>query len=211
MNLNKNTNTILTLVFSILALIISIRSCDISKDTLNYTKTIEAFKLTPGLLVECDTIDVKFDLTNQAVLQGLRIVFPDKVTSNFLDLKTKPYNISQYILSSKVKDYIESKIQISDSIAVIGNINIPVIVNYSAMVNGSSQYLRENRVLIFDVHFEKNLSKITLNSSYLISKVGYPIKEVSYWYNPFGKSKEEKVLEQDNLDVKNLLDEQLNN
>ena len=82
------------------------------------------------------------------------------------------------------------------------------MIDYSAIVYGFPQTLRENRYLIFDVYCGDHL-KIDYSNSFLINKCGFPLKSHRFYIGPLASSLEGKIIERDREDVLMLLAEQL--
>ena len=86
--------------------------------------------------------------------------------------------------------------------------SIPVMIDYSSVVYGFPQSLRENRLLMFNV-FCGDLLKVTYSNSYLINRCTFPLKQHYFYTGLFASSLEGKVRKQDEEDVQELLKEQL--
>ncbi|MEJ8591616.1 hypothetical protein JSO54_10270 [Riemerella anatipestifer] len=207
-----NWSNILTIVISIIALILSFLSYQISKQNLDYEIDKDSFLNTPAITEIVDSTIVRFKLNNEnSELQSLLITFPNDVNIKSIKTAKKPVEISTTILENSVKSYVDNKIMVKDSFAIVGHVGIPVVFDYSAIVFGSAQNLRENRILIFDVHYYESVKKINFSNSFLITRLGYPIKKHYFYTGPFSKPLEEKLAIQDSIDLQELLRTQLKN
>ena len=107
-----------------------------------------------------------------------------------------------------VEQFISKYIQPKKSIESVGTISIPVMIDYSSIVYGFSQSLRENRLLIFNV-FCDDYMKVTYSNSYLIDRCRFPLKQHYFYTGPFSIPLEGKIRKQDMEDVQEFLKEQL--
>lgn len=202
----------LTITISLIALVFSYLSYQLSKQNLQYEKYKDSFLNTPAITEIVDSTFIKFKLNNEnSELQSLLITFPNDVNIERIKTVKKPVKISTTILENSVKNYIDNKIKVRDSFAVVGQVGIPVVFDYSAIVFGFAQNLRENRILFFDINYYENVKEIKFSNSFLIDRLGYPIKQHYFFTNPFSKPLEEKMTIQDSIDLQEHLRTQLKN
>jgi hypothetical protein len=202
----------LTIVISLIALFFSYLSYQLSKENLEYEKDKDSFLNTPAITEIVDSTFIKFKLNNEnSELQSILITFPNDVSVEKIRTAKKPVEISKFILENSVKNYIDNKIKVKDSIAYVGQVSIPVVFDYSAIVFGYAQNLRENRILIFDINYYENVKKIKFSNSFLIDRLGYPIKRHYFFTGPFSKPLKEKLEIQDSIDLQEMLKMQIKN
>lgn len=207
-----NLFNIITIVISLIALLFSYLSLQLSKENLEYEKDKDSFLNTPAITEIIDSTYIKIKLNNQnSELQSLLITFPADINIKRIKIAKKPIEINTKVLEDLVKKYVDDKIKLKDSITIVGQVSIPVVFDYSAIVFGTVQNLRENRILIFDVNYFKNVKKIKFSNSFLIARLGYPIKQHYFYSGPFSKPIGEKLAIQDSIDLQELLGLQLKN
>ncbi|ATA90824.1 hypothetical protein CGC56_00710 [Capnocytophaga canimorsus] len=203
---------ILTIAISIIALFFSYFSYQLSIQSFEYEKIRDTFIYTPTIIEKVDSVFVQFKSSSEnSELQSLSITFPSEINTQKIRMIKKPIQISNYTLEGIAEKYIEDKLRLKrkDSVEMVGNINIPVVFDYSCVVFGSSQYLRESRMLIFDIHYYENTKSIKFNSSFLIDRLGYPLKKRTFYTGPFSKPLDIKIAIQDSIDLQELLRNQL--
>ncbi len=208
---NFNIVNVVTLIVSIVAIVISYFSFQISKDALEYESNRDSFQNTPALTESIDSSFISFGLNSDSELQFLNIVFPKKLNQTEIVINTKPIRIPKRLLNDISESYLQEKIKQKDSMVYIGTFSIPVMINYSAIVFGQPNRLRENRFLIFTFHSENSTIKAEFKNSFLISRFGYPIKGHYFWYNPFNDNLKIQIEIQDQKDISELLNSQFEN
>ena len=194
-----------TLIVSIIALVVSYLSFQTSQNALEYQSNKDSFQNTPALSELIDSTYVNFSLNNDSELQFLNIVFPSQMKEKDFVLNTKPLRIKKDILNQITENYLEENITRKDSVAYVGIFSIPVMINYSAIVFGQQNRLRENRFLVYEFDGTKEKFKAEFKNSFLVSRYGYPIKGHYFWNNPFKDNQEEKIEKQDQKDIEELL------
>lgn len=204
----KNVFNILTLLISIIALFVSYQALKISESELLYKIEYDSFLLTPALTESIDSSEIIFSLNNEAQLQMLNIIFPSNFVESDLKRISKPISFSKPRIENIAYHFLKDKILIQDSIETVGQLALPVMIEYSCIVKGSSQSLRELRYFIFDVFGTDKLHIEYINSA-LINRCGYPIKKQNHWKIPFTNLSDEKIMKQDSVDVVNTLDKLL--
>ena len=164
---------------------------------------------TPAIKESVDSLDISFTLNaDNAELQGLNIVFPYEITNNSVSINTKPIKLSKVSMEILAEQIVSKYINPKDSIESFGIFSIPVMIDYSSVVYGFPQSLRENRLLMFNV-FCDDFIKVTYSNSYLINRCTFPLKQHYFYTGLFASSLEGKALKQDEEDVQELLKEQL--
>ena len=173
---------------------------EVSRDMLIYTPTIKE---------NVDSIDVSFTLNaDNAELQGLTIVFPDEISNYSISINTKPIKLSKARMEILAERFISKYIKPNNSIQSVGTFSIPVMIDYSCIVYGFPQSLRENRFLVFNIFCDGYL-KVSYSNSVLINRCGFPLKQHNFYTGPFSSSLEDKIRKQDWEDVQKLLSKQL--
>lgn len=179
---------------------------------MEYEIDKDSYLNTPAITEIVDSTFIKFKLNNEnSELQSILITFPNDVSTEKIKTAKKPVKISKFVLENLVKDYIDNKIKVKDSVAIVGQVSIPVVFDYSAIVFGFSENLRENRILIFDINYYNNVKEIAFSNSFLIDRLGYPTKRHYFYTGPFSKPLEEKLQIQDSIDIQEMLKIQLKN
>ena len=201
----------LPIIISILALVISVLSYFLSKNTFEYEKEVNMFKNTPAIKEEIvDSNTISFTLNSENTeLQSVTIAFPSEISDNPISINTKPIQLSKTALETRVQTIINDLIIPKDSCVYFGHFSIPIMIDYSAIVYGFPQSFRENRLLIFNVYCDKWVD-VTYSNSYLIGRYSFPIKTHYIYTGLFAPSLKNRIVEQDNNDVQELLREQLN-
>jgi hypothetical protein len=207
--MKKNWFNATTLAISIIALIFSYLSWQISKQSFEYGVEKDSMMNTPALQETIDSLSINFSLNSGADLQMLSIIFPKEVSKHAIIIAAKPMRLVPEILENIAKQYLRDKVKINDSIAIVGTVAIPVMINYSAVVFGDSQDFRENRTLVFEIHYYENVENVHFKNTYLISRCGFPLKRHYFYNGPFSGSVSEKIYRQDSIDVQDLLNQQL--
>ncbi len=212
MNKENKRKTLLDLIaifISAFALVISALSFWVSNKTLDYEVEKDSFFNTPAISENIDSLDIIFGLNNtQCEIQAMRIIFPTELSKYNIEILTKPISINRQSLDFVAHKYLDDRLQKRDSIMSIGVFALPVIFEYSAIVFGVQQDLRENRNLLFHIINNNDLS-VKYSNSFLLQRSGYPIKKQLHIALPFGKPIEKKIYDKHMEDVYELLDEQL--
>lgn len=210
----KNVYTLLkkggSIILSIIALIVSCRSYKLSEKTADYERSRDMLIYTPALKENIDSTDIEFTLNvENAELQGINITFPNNIRETPIVINTKPVKLSKISVEVLAEEVVRNFIMPKDLFVSVSTFSIPVMIDYSAIVYGFPQTLRENRYLIFDVYCDDYL-KIDYSNSFLISKCGFPLKSYRFYTAPFASSLEDRIKARDREDVLMLLKEQLN-
>ena len=209
MNGMTKFSTWLPITISLIALIISIFSYILSEKVYEYEISRDMLIYTPSIREYVDSTDISFTLnTDNAELQSLTIVFPNEITTYSILINTKPIKLSKARMEVLVEQIINKYIEPKDSIMSVGTFSIPVMIDYSTIVYGFPQFLRENRLLIFNVFCDDYL-KVSYSNSYLIDRCEFPLKQHYFYTGPFSDPLEDKIRKQDEDDVQELLKEQL--
>ena len=157
MNKENKRKTLLDLIaifISAFALVISALSFWVSNKTLDYEVEKDSFFNTPAISENIDSLDIIFGLNNtQCEIQAMRIIFPTELSKYNIEILTKPISINRQSLDFVAHKYLDDRLQKRDSIMSIGVFALPVIFEYSAIVFGVQQDLRENRNLLFHIIF----------------------------------------------------------
>lgn len=205
----KSISVWLPIIISLIALIISIFSYRLSERTYEYEKSRDMLIYTPSIKESVDSLDISFTLNaDNAELQGMTIIFPCDITNNPVSINTKPIRLSKISMEILAEQIVSKYIKPTDSIESVGVFSIPVMIDYSSIVYGFPQSLRENRLLMFNIFCDDYL-KVTYSNSYLINKCTFPLKQHYFYTGPFASSLEGRVRKQDEEDVQELLKEQL--
>ena len=183
---------------SIIALIVSCRSYRLSENIYEYEQSRDQLIYTPAIKEVTDSADILFMLNSEnSELQGINITFPSSIRETSISINTKPIRLSKIAVEILAEKIVSSFIVPKDSVVSVGNFFIPVMIDYSAIVYGFPQTLRENRLLIFDVYCDDYL-KMTYSNSFH-----------TFYTGPFASSLENRIKERDSEDVQILLSEQL--
>lgn len=208
--LEQHWAEVLSLTLSVIALFFSYLSYSTSRDSLEYEIEKDSWMSTPTIVDVPDSISINFKLDNPASeLQAFEIIFPPSITTERLASRVKPMRVSRYRLEHIAEDHILRRVQPKDSTINVGSFSIPVIINYSAVVFGTSQPLRENRLLVFELVLSKDFKKISYTNSFLVARSGYPIKGQTHIKWPWADVGAEEIAKQDSLDVVEYLESQL--
>lgn len=194
---------------SIIALIVSCRSYRLSENNYEYEQSRDQLIYTPAIKEVTDSADILFMLNSEnSELQGINITFPSSIRETSISINTKPIRLSKIAVEILAEKIVSSFIVPKDSVVSVGNFFIPVMIDYSAIVYGFPQTLRENRLLIFDVYCDDYL-KMTYSNSFLVNRYSFPLKVHTFYTGPFASSLENRIKERDSEDVQILLSEQL--
>ena len=167
MKLCKLLSSWIPTVISIIALIVSCCSYRLSEKVYEYEQNRDQLIYTPAIKEVTDSADILFMLNSEnSELQGINITFPSSIRETSISINTKPIRLSKIAVEILAEKIVSSFIVPKDSIVSIGNFFIPVMIDYSAIVYGFPQTLRENRLLIFDMYCGDYL-RITYSNSYL--------------------------------------------
>ena len=183
----------------------------IAKEGLEYQKVSDSFFNTPAISEKIiDSTKIQFSLNNQMELQLLNITFPTDLNQSDILLNTKPLELNIDLLENIAESYFYKLIISEENIIKIGDVAIPVMLDYSVVGFGVAQNLRENRLLVFQLFHDGNTLNVSFKNTLLNSRYGYPIKRQIHFYNPFcGITREERIAKRDRLDVEELLNKQL--
>ena len=196
---------VLPIIISVIALIISYLSYYTSKQSFEYGISKDMIIHTPAIKEKIDSLELSFNLNNDnSELQGICITLPNSIQEKPIFVNTKPINLEQL-----AKNYLYEFVEAKDSVVIVGTFAIPIIIDYSAIVYGFPQTLRENRLLVFNLHFCDNIFDLSFSNTYLISRCGYPLKNHTFYTGVFSSPLEEKIKKQDQIDIQELLKGQL--
>lgn len=206
----KNFKEAFSIGLSVFALIVSCRSYKLAERISEYEQNRDMLIYTPALKEYIDSTDIEFVLNAEnAELQGVNMTFPSSVRETPIVINTKPVKLSKTAVEVLAEEVVRDFIMPKDSFVSFGTFSIPVMIDYSAIVYGFPQTLRENRLLIFDIYCNDYL-EIDYSNSFLIKKCGFPLKSHHFYTGPFASSLEDRIRERDREDVLMLLKEQLN-
>ena len=206
----KSWQTWLPIVLSAVAILISYWSYSVSQKALEYEKYRDAVMNTPAIKECIDSSDVLFSLIGEnSELQCMNIIFPSEIENEILNLNTKPIKLSKKALEIRAQGLAEKLFIPKDSIVTMGTLSIPVVIDYSAIVFGLPQSLRENRLFIFNIHCNEYVN-VSYSNSYLINRCSFPLKSRYFYTGLFSKPLNESVVRRDQEDIQSLLKEQLN-
>lgn len=206
----KSWQTWLPIVLSAVAILISYMSYIISQKAFEYEKDRDIFINTPAIKEDINNEQILFLLNgDNAELQSMSITFPTEIDNEALCINTKPTELSKMALEIRVQNLAEKLFIPQDSLITMGVLSIPVMIDYSAIVYGFPQSLRENRLFIFNIYCDETV-KVSYSNSYLINRCPFPLKSHYFYSRFFSKPLEERVIKQDYEDVQKLLKAQLN-
>lgn len=206
----KSWQTWLPIVLSAVAILISYMSYIISQKAFEYEKDRDIFINTPAIKEDINNEQILFLLNgDNAELQSMNITFPTEIDNEALCINTKPTELSKITLEIRVQNLAEKLFIPQDSLITMGVLPIPVMIDYSAIVYGFPQSLRENRLFIFNIYCDEAV-KVSYSNSYLINRCPFPLKSHYFYSGFFSKPLEERVIKQDYEDVQKLLKAQLN-
>jgi len=202
---------IITIIISILALLVSYGSYRISKQGIDYKIESDSFFNTPAINEKIvDSTIIQFSLNNQMQLQMLNITFPARLNKHDILLNTKPLELNIEVLEAIAELHFSKLIKGDENSVKVGEIAVPVMIDYSVIAFGGAQNLRENRLLIYELYHDGRNLNLKFKNTFLNSRYGFPIKNQFRFYNPFsGTSKEERIRKQDECDIEELLNNQL--
>lgn len=166
----------LPIVISIIAIGISIRSCHVSEEALNYQKYRDNIEKIPILVESTDSINIAFGL-NQGndFLQGIALHAPQEFKSLSFQRKGRPLKFPRKIFELAIENFFAEKIVPEDSICVVIDFSLPVFVDYITVIDGTNQILREFRSLDFTVVIEKRTQSAIYNGSRFIERCPIPL------------------------------------
>lgn len=199
---------VLPIIISVIALIISY----LSYIHQNRVLSMELVKIWQFIRQQekIDSLELSFNLNNDnSELQGICITLPNSIQEKPIFVNTKPINLSKHYLEQLAKNYLYEFVEAKDSVVIVGTFAIPIIIDYSAIVYGFPQTLRENRLLVFNLHFCDNILDLSFSNTYLISRCGYPLKNHTFYTGVFSSPLEGKIKKQDQIDIQELLKGQL--
>lgn len=172
---------VLPIIISVIALIISYLSYYTSKQSFEYGISKDMIIHTPAIKEKIDSLELSFNLNNDnSELQGICITLPNSIQEKPIFVNTKPINLSKHYLEQLAKNYLYEFVEAKDSVVIVGTFAIPIIIDYSAIAYGFPQTLRENRLLVFNLHFCDNILDLSFSNTYLISRCGYPLKIILF-------------------------------
>lgn len=207
----KLITSVLPIIISIIALFVSYLSYNTSKQSLEYEINKDMMIHTPAIEENIDSLELSFSLNNDnSEIQSMRITFPCSILEEPILVNTKPIKVSKHYLEQLAENYLCKFLETKDSVVTLGTFAIPIIIDYSAIVYGFPQSLRENRFFIFHFYSYDNAIKLGFSNTYLINIYGYPIKKHTFYTGPFSSPLEEKIKIQDQIDIQELLRGQLN-
>lgn len=140
--MNKNTQKILPIIFSIVAVIISIRSCQLSKKSLELSQQeyYDKFKTIWNFEYNEDGKVFKIKASNDKVnLQGARVFYPDSISNHIWNIRL-PNNLL-YVSSpiGELEKEISKKIKPVDSIfKLLDNSFAPIVLESYYTVDGEN-------------------------------------------------------------------------
>jgi hypothetical protein len=204
-----NWFNIITIIISIIALVISYLSWSVSKQSLDYEISKDSVINTPAIKEIIDSTKITYKLNNTSELQNLNIIFPKSISDENININTKPLELYKNPIESLAKIYLRNKLSLKDSTAIVGTFSIPVMMRYSVIVYGQPHILRENRLLVFKIHYYDDIESVEYSNSFLINRAGYPLLRHYYFTGPFAEPLDKKIQNQDLIDVQELLENQL--
>lgn len=185
-------------------------SYTVSRKTFEYEKDRDMLINTPAIKEDINDDQILFLLNGEnAELQSMNIIFPAEIENEIFHLNTKPIKLSKKALEIRVQGLAEKLFIPQDSIVTMGTLSIPVVIDYSAIVFGLPQSLRENRLFIFNIHCNEYVN-VSYSNSYLINRCSFPLKSHYFYTGLFSKPLNESIVRQDQEDIQSLLKEQLN-
>lgn len=206
----KFISTVLPIIISIIALVVSFLSYQTSKRSYEYGINKDMMIYTPAIKENVDSLNISFALNNEnSELQGVNITFPNDISDSPLLINTKPIEFSRSYLEMLAKNHLNKFVKVRDSAIIVGTFAIPVMIDYAAIVYGFPQQLRENRFLVFNLHLYDNVRNVTFSNSFLNGRCGNPLKSHTFYTGIFSSSLDEKIKNQDQKDVQELLKNQL--
>lgn len=207
----KHITTRLPIIISIIAVFVSYLSYYTSKQNFDYEMNKDMMMHTPAIEENIDSLELSFSLNNDhSEIQSMRITFPCSILEEPILVNTKPIKVNKHYLELLAENYLYKFLETKDSIVVLGTFAIPIIIDYSAIVYGFPQSLRENRLFIFNLYSHNNIIKLSFSNTYLINRCGYPLKTHTFYTGPFSSSLEDRIKIQDQKDIQELLSGQLN-
>ncbi len=200
-----NYKELIAVIISVAALFVSVFSYKVMKSGLEYQVSKDSFEYTPALREVKDTSDIVFSLNNNAVLQSMKFTFPPKLQiEEYIDI-IKPISINIEYLCSSLENYIRNNFSFENDKYYIGTVSVPVLIDYSAIVYGDAQDLREYRLLIFQLIKTEEDIICEYKNSFLMKRYGFPLKGHYFFKLPFSDIPIEKIVKQDRIDILELL------
>lgn len=132
---------------------------------------------------------------------------PSSIWENPIRL-SNPLSLNKWLIEHIAKEYAQNKFKANDSTVLIGNFQIPIVIDYGAIVYGFPHQLRENKALVFLLHADSEDFKVEYSNSILINRIGYPVKPHTFTYLT-KESLQNKIYRQDSIDIQDILNSQL--
>ena len=197
-------------ILSLIALVVSIMSYRQSQSIHNYNVQHDMLFDTPSLTENVDSTQTIWGLNKDgAELQYMRVWLPSKLSELPIDVMTKPLIIQRHNLEPIARRYVKANIIGNDSMAIVGELALPTVIDYSAIISGFPYTLREFRNLIFRYFVEGNATSVTYCNSILIGKCTFPLIDHSSVINRIVPMTKERIQELDKIDIEELLDNEL--
>ena len=137
-------NEIITIVLSILALIISIRSCSISQNALNLSKQeyLDKFKNVWTATYDKENETLKIIPTNKnVVLQKATAYYPDMISDSEWSIRPPKNILHITVPKTQIRRMIKAKFPLKKGFAqVLDNSRIPIIIESNYTLNGDNLY-----------------------------------------------------------------------
>lgn len=107
----KNWVNFLSLVFSLLAIVVSYWSYRAARQSLEFEEEKSSFEARPALTESLDSVYVHFSSNNEnSELQFLQINFPDSFSDRLITLNTRPLKVNKFELELLAMNYLKQKI-----------------------------------------------------------------------------------------------------
>jgi len=216
---NKKDNIIfkvLPIIISIVALVISIYSYRVqsTRNEIMIEKYFDDLSPTIKCKIDTSTNEIIFrSVETNKIIQGGVLVFPASITKKIYTYNDEE-SIKKEDLEQAIKTYVENKLNLisKEGFATVIKLPIPIIHNYNVSTKGKVLDLRNLSWVMYSLSVDDK-GKIRgweIENIYVIQLMGIPIKTHVFFHNPFNSSSLwDKVTRQDSLDVREILEKQL--
>lgn len=205
--MKKKRLDIISIVISFIAVLIAYLGYRNSRDALELEKDRLIREKSPGLVLNNDSGNINFEVDKEnARLQTIILKFPDsiKVSPLLAYGIEKKFNIK--VIEEVVLAYFDKRILKKDSFAIVGELRIPIVVDYEVVIDRESKLFREDHFLVFIISSESDKVSIVFDHSVFNFKLGIPLQSHNFFKVPFTEFPEEKIRKTDIQDLKEYLD-----
>lgn len=143
------TKSNVNFAISALALIVAYCSYQISSDALEYEKQREIAGKSPAIILQLESNKIRFTLDKEnARLQTVIFKFPDSLQLEPLITQGNNQTITINEIESIVSSLFSGRVLKND---IRKELEIPVVIDYEAVVDRKSTLYREDHFLVFNI------------------------------------------------------------